>query len=131
MKTLQIRAALATLLLAVTVSAQQAPPPAAPQGQPPGGPRGGMPPSDQQKTFESKSLGAPVNFVAYLPADYSTSKTSYPVIYALHGMFENSAFLERRGLIPQIDELVKAGTGPTAIIVTVDGGNNLFVNSGK
>jgi S-formylglutathione hydrolase FrmB len=131
MKTPQIRAALASLFLAVTVSAQPAQPPAPPQGQPPGAPRFGMAPSEQTRTFDSKALGAPVAYVAYLPADYATSKTSYPVIYALHGMFENSAFLERRGLTSQIDELVKAGTAPTAIIVTVDGGNNLFVNSGK
>ena len=52
MKTLKIRAALAALLLATIASGQSAPPPAtAPQGQPQG-PRGGMPPSDQQKTFD-------------------------------------------------------------------------------
>ena len=94
------------------------------------GPRG-MPASEKAKTFDSKSLGAPVTYVAYLPADYETSKASYPVIYALHGMFENSAFWERRGLAPQYDELVKSGVAPNAIVVTVDGGNNLFVNSGK
>ncbi|MEO8501798.1 MAG: alpha/beta hydrolase family protein [Vicinamibacteria bacterium] len=124
MKRFDIRAAFAALLLAGTVAAQPA--------QPPGGmgPRG-MAASDQAKTFDSKSLGTPVTYVAYLPADYETSKTSYPVIYALHGMFENSAFLERRGLTAQIDDLVRSGVAPNAIIVTVDGGNNLFVNSGK
>ena len=128
MKTLQIRAAMAALLIAATASAQP------PQGQPPGpggmGPRA-MPASEKAKVFDSKSLGAPVTYVAYLPADYETSKASYPVIYALHGMFENSAFWERRGLAPQYDELVKSGVAPNAIVVTVDGGNNLFVNSGK
>ena len=134
MNRLDIRAALGALLLAATVMAQPAQPPAGapPQGQPQGGmgPRA-MPASDKAKTFDSKSLGAAVTFVAYLPADYETSKMSYPVIYALHGMFENSAFLERRGLTPQIEDLVKAGTAPNAIFVTVDGGNNLFVNSTK
>ena len=128
MKTLQIRAAMAALLIAATASAQP------PQGQPPGpggmGPRA-MPASEKAKTFDSKSLGATITYVAYLPADYETSKASYPVIYALHGMFENSAFWERRGLAPQYDELVKSGVAPNAIVVTVDGGNNLFVNSGK
>jgi enterochelin esterase-like enzyme len=135
MKTSQIRAALAALLIAVSAAARTAQPPAAaPQSQPPGaqgmGPRG-MPASERTKTFDSKSLGAPVAYVAYLPADYDTSKASYPVIYALHGMFENSAFWERRGLAPQYEELVKSGVAPNAIVVTVDGGNNLFVNSGK
>lgn len=127
MKRFEIRKALAALLITGTVMAQPAPP----QGQPGAmGPRA-MQASDKAKIFDSKSLGAPVTYVAYLPADYETSKTSYPVIYALHGMFENSGFLERRGLTPQIDELVKSGTAPNAIIVTVDGGNNLFVNSSK
>lgn len=136
MKTFEIPAALAALLIAGTALAQSAQPPAmAPQGPPPGaqagmGPRA-MPASEKAKTFDSKSLGAPVTYVAYLPADYETSKASYPVIYALHGMFENSAFWERRGLAPQYDELVKSGVAPNAIVVTVDGGNNLFVNSSK
>lgn len=34
------------------------------------------------KTFDSKSLGTPVTYVAYLPADYETSEASYPVITA-------------------------------------------------
>lgn len=136
MKTFDIRAAMAALLIAVTALAQEAQPPVPPpQGPPPGAPRGqgprGMPASEKAKTFDSKSLGAAVTYVAYLPADYETSKASYPVIYALHGMFENSAFWERRGLAPQYDELVKAGVAPNAIVVTVDGGNNLFVNSSK
>jgi enterochelin esterase family protein len=126
MKTPQFRAALAALLIAATASAQSAQPP---QGQPQGPPR--MPASDRAKTFDSKALGASVTYVAYLPADYETSKASYPVIYALHGMFENSSFWERRGLSSQFDELVKSGVAPNAIVVTVDGGNNLFVNSSK
>lgn len=90
-----------------------------------------MPASEKAKKFMSQALGAEVTYVAYLPADYETSKTSYPVIYALHGMFENSAFLERRGVLAQFEAEVKAGNAPNAILVTVDGGNNLFINSAK
>jgi enterochelin esterase family protein len=46
-------------------------------------------------------------------------------------MFENSSFWERRGLQPLFEEMVKTGVAPNAIVVTVDGGNNLFVNSSK
>ena len=130
-------ALLALLVTAPVQDAQAAPQPPAnipagsPQGGPgPGGPRG-MPASSNAKTFDSAALSAAVTYVAYLPADYETSKASYPVIYALHGMFENSAFWERRGLGAQYDELVKSGVAPNAIVVTIDGGNNLFVNSGK
>jgi enterochelin esterase-like enzyme len=126
MKTSTFPPFLAVLLLAGAALAQPPAPPAGAQG----GPRG-MPASDRAKTFDSKALGAPVTYVAYLPADYETSKASYPVIYALHGMFENSAFWERRGLAPLYDELVKSGVAPNAIVITVDGGNNLFVNSSK
>ena len=138
MKTTQLRIALAAITLATCAAfAQQAQPPVGTsQGQPPEAPRGQggprmMPASEKAKTFESKSLGATVTYVAYLPADYETSKSSYPVIYALHGMFENSAFLERRAVLPQYEERVKAGTAPNAILVTIDGGNNLFINSPK
>ncbi len=136
MKRLEIRAAIAALLVGTMAAAQGGQPPAPPTQSPPpsagvpGGPRG-MPASERARTFESKSLGAPVSYVAYLPQDYETSKASYPVIYALHGMFENSAFWERRGLALLYEELLKTGVAPNAIVVTVDGGNNLFVNSGK
>ncbi len=134
MKTSEFRAAIAALAIVTGPAfAQEAAPPAAAQGQPPGAPRGPrmMPASEKAKTFESKSLGTTVTYVAYLPADYETSKASYPVIYALHGMFENSAFLERRAVLPQYEAAVKAGGAPNAIVVTVDGGNNLFSNSPK
>jgi enterochelin esterase-like enzyme len=102
------------------------------QGEQGGGPGPrSMPPSEKARSFESKSLGAAVTYVAYLPADYETSEAGYPVIYALHGMFENSSFWERRGLAPLYDDLVKSGVAANAIVVTIDGGNNLFVNSSK
>jgi len=122
MKTSHIPAAVAALFIAATAVAQ------GPQG---GSGRRGMPPSEKARSFESESLGTPVTYVAYLPADYETSKASYPVIYALHGMFENSSFWERRGLAPVYEDLVASGVAPKAIVITIDGGNNLFVNSGK
>ena len=109
MKTAEVRTAIVALFLTSAPGlalAQEAPPPGAPRGQ--GGPRM-MPASDKAKTFDSKSLGATVTYVAYLPADYETSKKAYPVVYALHGMFENSAFLERRGVLAQYDDLRKSG----------------------
>lgn len=80
-------------------------------------------------TFDSKAIGGPVGLSVYLPPGYDTSAERYPVIYALHGMFENATFWERRGLKAAYEDLVKAGTAPLAIVVTVDGGNSLFVNS--
>ena len=139
MKRMHIRVAIAiaTALAATVVSAQppaqgpfpQGPPPQGPPGQG-GGPRQ-MPPSEKAQKLDSRALGSQVTFAVYVPADYETSQASYPVIYALHGMFENHAFLERRAVLPQFLDLVKAGTAPNAIVVTIDGGNNLFINSPK
>ena len=132
---------LSSSALAQPAAPPSAPPAAAPPGQGagqgqggqrgPGGPGFGMPASQRAKTFDSKALGAAVTYVAHLPADYETSSTAYPVIYALHGMFENSAFWERRGLEPLFNDLVKQGVAPNAIVIAVDGGNNLFINSSK
>jgi len=114
---------------------QQAPGPGQPpaatlpaQGQPQRGPVG-MPPAPM--TFDSKAIGGPVGLSVYLPPGYEASSARYPVIYALHGMFENATFWERRGLKAAYEDLVKAGIAPVAIVVAVDGGNSLFVNSPK
>lgn len=96
------------------------------QGQPQRG-TGGMPAAPS--TFDSKALGGPVGLAVYLPQGYEASSARYPVIYALHGMFENASFWERRGLKAAYEDLIKAGIAPVAIVVAVDGGNSLFVNS--
>ena len=74
MKTLEIRGAVLALLIASAALGQPAQPPAAPPLGAPGsgGPRG-MPASQKARSFDSKSLGASVTYVAYLPADYETS----------------------------------------------------------
>jgi len=37
-------------------------------------------------SFSSKALGSRLHYEVYLPADYSTSGRSYPVVYFLHGL---------------------------------------------
>jgi enterochelin esterase family protein len=37
-------------------------------------------------SFSSKALGTRLHYEVYLPADYSTSGRSYPVVYFLHGL---------------------------------------------
>jgi S-formylglutathione hydrolase FrmB len=81
-------------------------------------------------TFRSEALGRDVSYVVDLPPSYGTSgDRRYPVVYALHGLFEGSGFWERRGLAPILARLREAGAVPELLVVAVDGGNSFFVNA--
>jgi len=81
-------------------------------------------------TFASAALGREVPYVVDLPPSYDGSGSrKYPVVYALHGLFEGSGFWERRGLAPILARLRENGTAPEFLVVAVDGGNSFFVNA--
>jgi len=81
-------------------------------------------------TFTSAALGREVAYVVDLPPGYDAAPgQKYPVVYALHGLFEGSGFWERRGLAAILAELRRAGTVPEFLVVAVDGGNSFFVNA--
>lgn len=81
-------------------------------------------------TFTSAALGREAAYVVDLPASYDTSGTrKYPVVYALHGLFEGSGFWERRGLAAALATLRAANGLPEFLVVAVDGGNSFFVNA--
>lgn len=67
--------------------------------------------------------------VVHLPPSYATSSQSYPVVYALHGLFESAQFWERRGLASILEDLWARRAVPEFVLVAVDGGNSFFVNS--
>ncbi len=79
-------------------------------------------------TFRSASLGRDVRFVLHLPASYASGERRYPVVYALHGLFEDASFWEGRGLAGLLDEQRKSGALGDFVVVAVDGGNSFFVN---
>lgn len=80
--------------------------------------------------FSSASLGREVSYVVDLPPSYETSAPRrYPVVYALHGLFEGSGFWERRGLAAILAELRAKGAVPELLVVAVDGSNSFFVNA--
>ncbi len=79
-------------------------------------------------TFKSASLGREVGYVVDLPDSYAAGTRRYPVIYALHGLFESPAFWEGRGLAPIYHEAVDRKEFPEAIVVALDGGNSFFIN---
>jgi S-formylglutathione hydrolase FrmB len=80
-------------------------------------------------SFRSAALGRDVSYVVDLPAGYDTSpERRYPVIYALHGLFEGPGFWEQRGLATILARLRATGAVPELLVVAVDGGNSFFVN---
>ncbi len=81
-------------------------------------------------TFRSEALGHDVSYVVDLPPTYEGSGSRrYPVVYALHGLFEGSGFWDRRGLAPILAGLRASGAVPEFLVVAVDGGNSFFVNA--
>jgi putative tributyrin esterase len=84
----------------------------------------------RQSSFQSAALGREVSYLVDLPPGYDTSAPRrYPVVYALHGLFEGAWFWERRGLAAILAPLRESGAVPEFLVVAVDGGNSFFVNS--
>ncbi len=80
-------------------------------------------------SFRSAALGRVVTYSVDLPASYDASPgRRYPVVYALHGLFEGPGFWERRGLAAILARL-RGGPIPEFLVVAVDGGNSFFVNA--
>jgi S-formylglutathione hydrolase FrmB len=82
----------------------------------------------RRSTFHSASLGTEASYVIDLPPSFEGSDRRYPVVYALHGLFEGAGFWERRGLARELARLREGGALPDFIVVAVDGGNSFFVN---
>ena len=81
------------------------------------------------ETFLAPSLGQSVRYVVDLPPSYAApGDKHYPVVYALHGLFEGEGFWERRGLAAILARLREQGTVRDFLVVAVDGGNSFFVN---
>lgn len=80
-------------------------------------------------SFESGSVARSVAYAVELPPSYATSDQAYPVLYFLHGLFENHTFWEKRGLSGVLHDVRSRGEIPELIVVSIDGGNSLFINS--
>jgi enterochelin esterase-like enzyme len=80
------------------------------------------------KTFRSESLGKDVAYSVVLPPSQEKGQ-KLPVLYVLHGLFEDQDFWERRGLSEITRSLWESKAIPPFIVVAVDGANSFFVNS--
>ncbi|MDE3181379.1 MAG: hypothetical protein KGM47_17185 [Acidobacteriota bacterium] len=80
-------------------------------------------------SIDSKILDRAVNYCADLPAGYADSNQRYPVLYFLHGMFENYHAWDENGGKDILDGLLSKGKIGPFIMVTPDAGNSFYVNS--
>jgi len=79
--------------------------------------------------FLSPSLGREVSYAIDLPPSYAASgDRRYPVVYALHGLFEGPGFWQGRGLGDALHRLQERGQVPELVVVAVDGDNSFYVN---
>lgn len=85
-----------------------------------------------QKSFDSESIDADVQYGVYLPKDYDDEKnkdTKYPLVIWLHGMFEDHLRFHGRGGAPVLDAAIKDGKLPPCVFVCPDGGRtSMYVN---
>ncbi len=80
-------------------------------------------------TFPSQALGRDVSVAIQLPPSYASApQRRYPVVYALHGLFEGAGFWDKRGLAVALERLWTAGRLPEFVLVAIDGGNSFYVN---
>src|SRR5436305_11985040 len=85
----------------------------------------------EYKSFPSKLLGREVKYGVYLPPSYSSSPTKkYPVLYFLHGLFEDETRWSTRGQTDQImDRMIADGKIGEYIIAIPNGGTILYTNT--
>ncbi len=81
--------------------------------------------------MESPALKGKGEFSIFFPPSYSGSGKSYPVVYFLHGMFNDhtSWTVSRYGNLPEkIEKLMAAGKLPEMILVHPNGGKSFYTN---
>jgi enterochelin esterase-like enzyme len=84
----------------------------------------------EQKTVPSKILNKDVKYTIYLPADYTSSERTYPVVYLLHGYTDdNTGWLQFGEINRYADKAIAEGTIPPMIIVMPNGDSSFYINS--
>lgn len=85
--------------------------------------------------IKSSILGREVRYTVYLPAGYKDSKTSYPVLYLLHGYDFNGgnekgdlAWVSAGSLVSTTDAAIKKGSVSEMIVIMPCGFNAFYIN---
>lgn len=77
-------------------------------------------PNLHYRTFDSKTVGAPVSYLIYLPPGYEKDKAHrYPVVYWLHGIGGSQQGVP--GMAANMNEAIAAGKMPPVIFVFCNG----------
>jgi S-formylglutathione hydrolase FrmB len=79
--------------------------------------------------IQSAILGRAVSYCVDLPADYASSNKRYPVLYYLHGLFENERSWAERGGKEILDGLLAKGQLGPFLMIMPDAGKTFYVNS--
>lgn len=78
----------------------------------------------------SKLVSSPLtNYCVALPAGYESSRVRYPVMYFLHGLFEDEQRWAERGGKDILDGLLAKGQVGPFIVVLPNAGKTFYVNS--
>src|SRR5207302_10645271 len=85
----------------------------------------------EYKTFQSKLLGRELRYGIYLPPSYNASPAKkYPVLYFLHGLFEDETRWSSRGETDQImDRMIADGKIGEFIVAIPNGASSFYVNT--
>ena len=84
----------------------------------------------EQKTVASKILNKDIKYTIYLPADYTSSERTYPVVYLLHGYTDdNTGWLQFGEINRYADKAIAEGTIPPMIIAMPNGDSSFYINS--
>ena len=84
----------------------------------------------EYKIFQSKLLGRDLRYGIYLPPSYAGSTKRYPVLYFLHGMFENEMRWSTRGQTDLLlDRMIAEGKIGEFIVAIPFGGTSFYTNT--
>jgi S-formylglutathione hydrolase FrmB len=85
----------------------------------------------EYKSYTSKVLGRDLKYGVYLPPSYATSPAKkYPVLYFLHGLFEDETRWSTRGQTDQImNRMIAEGKIGEFIVAIPYGGTSFYTNT--
>lgn len=85
----------------------------------------------EYKSFPSKLLGRDLKYGVYLPPSYASSPgKKYPVLYFLHGLFEDETRWSTRGQTDQImNRMIAEGKIGEFIVAIPNGGTSFYTNT--
>src|SRR5260370_38969660 len=85
----------------------------------------------EYKTFQSKMLGRELHYAVYLPPSYNASPAKkYPVLYFLHGLFEDETRWSTLGHTDtELNGMIAGGKIGEFIVAMPNGGTSFYTNT--